>query len=73
MNNIKPCIIELSVNSTRMGVYEGNKIKANEYKGNTSRGVPFNYFALFCESVCIGYYTPFEFLHDFGTYQLIYN
>lgn len=76
MITIRQCVIELNVNSARCGVYDENKIKANEHKGHTSGGTAIHYFALYMEDKkgsFFGYYTPFELMQLYGTYQVIYN
>jgi hypothetical protein len=74
---IKPCIIELNVDSTQCGVYDNNKIKANEHKGHTSGGTPIHYYTLYKKdkkgTTFFGYYTPFEIIQHYGTYQVIYE
>lgn len=75
MITITPCIIELDVDSTRSVVYDGNKIRATEHKGQTSVGNPIYFFALYGEDEkdsFFGYYTPFELIQSYGTYQVIY-
>ena len=76
MINTKNCIIELNVNSFRHFVYDNNKIKAVERKGETSQGKKIHYFDIYCKDkkgVYFSAYTPTEILNSFGTYQIIYE
>ena len=77
MVTITPCIIELNVDSRhRCDVYDNNKIKANEHKGHTSEGIAIHFFSLYRndkKGTFFGYYTPYEIIEAYGTYQVIYN